>query len=107
MSEILKTFKKLKESLVNDYVSSEDLNEYGHDNLRDFLKDTDAFDMWYTDNFSSLNTKQKHMILKDIEMREHKDQAILMLEDVVTEEGVDPTRLQNIQINLMDMISDD
>mgnify|MGYP003142481958 CR=1 FL=1 len=100
-------FKRMKDRLVSDYITSEDLNEYGYNDLGSFLNDENAFNMWYTDRFSSLNTEQKHMILKDIEMKEHRDQAILMLEDVMTEKGVDPNRLQDLQINLMDMISDD
>tara|TARA_R110002020_G_scaffold348971_2_gene562628 strand:+ start:458 stop:781 length:324 start_codon:yes stop_codon:yes gene_type:complete len=107
MSNISKTFRKLKESLVNDYVSPEDLNEYGHNNLGDFLEDTNAFNMWYTDQFESLDAKKRYMLLKDIEMKEHRDQAILMLEEVVTEDGINPARLKQTQINLMDMISDD
>ena len=58
-SNIQNTFRKLKESLLNDYITFEDLNEYGYDNLGDFLKDKKAFNMWYTDRFSSLNPDKK------------------------------------------------
>ena len=90
---------QFEEQILNRYISQEDMEEFGHDNINSFIADENAFNEWYsTKGVDSLDSHKLKSMIKGIEYQQNK---LIAMDKVM-----DIDRVEKF-ISLYDMVDDD
>ena len=64
---------QFEEQILNKFISQEDMEEFGHNNINSFMKDENAFNEWYsTVGFLSLDPHELKDMIKEVNYQENK-----------------------------------
>ena len=90
---------QFEEQTLNKFISQEDMEEFGHNNIKSFMKDENAFNEWYsTVGFLSLDPHDIKDMIKEVTQQKNKLNIVSNAMDIDKVEEV---------ISLFDMVDND